>query len=94
MRVGVSEKSNAKPATPAPHSDSHLLRCHIGGAPIEIATEFRNAILRKTTVGVKADTEMICGRLMFDAVVSGRFPHSAQSPVPVYNDQGSTYAQV
>jgi hypothetical protein len=44
----------------------------MGGALVEIAAEFRNAILRKTTVGAKADTEMICGRLMFDAVVSGR----------------------
>jgi hypothetical protein len=48
----------------------------------------RNAILRKTTVGEKADTEMIYGRLMLDAVVSGRLPHSAQSPVRVYNGQG------
>jgi hypothetical protein len=53
----------------------------------EIATEFRNAILRKTTVGAKADTEMICGRLMFDAAVLGRLPHSAQSPARAYNGQ-------
>ena len=64
-----------------------MLRSHIGGAPVEIATEFRNAILRKTTFGAKADTEMICGRLMFGAAVSGQLPHSAQSPVRAYNGQ-------
>jgi hypothetical protein len=63
------------------------VRSHINGAPIEIATEFRNAILRKTNVGAKADTEMT-GRLMLDAVVSGRLPHSAKSPVRIYDDQG------
>jgi hypothetical protein len=43
---------------------------------------------KQATVGTKADTEMICGRLIFDAVVSGRLPHSAQSPVRIYNGQG------
>ena len=68
-----------------PHGDTHVLSSHIGGAPVEIATA--NAILRKTTVGAKADTEMICGRLMFDAAVSAQLPHSAQTPVRAYNGQ-------
>jgi AraC family transcriptional activator of mtrCDE len=50
-----------------PHGDSHVVRSRIGGAPGKIATEFRNAIRVKTTVGAEAHTEIICGRLMFEA---------------------------
>jgi hypothetical protein len=61
------------------HGDSHLLRNHIGGAPVEIGIDFRSALLRKTAVSEKGDTEVICGRLTFNATVQGRLPHSAQS---------------
>ena len=44
-----------------------MVRSRIGGAPGKIATEFRNAIRLKTTVGAEAHTEIICGRLMFEA---------------------------
>jgi hypothetical protein len=85
VRLGPLEAGDAPPA---PHGDSHVLRSHIGGALVEIAAEFRNAILRKTTVGAKSNTEIIRWRLMFDAVVSGRLPHSVPSSVRAYNDQG------
>jgi hypothetical protein len=62
----------------------------IGGAPLDI-TELHSAILHKNIVVAKADTEMICERLTFDAVVSGRLPPSAQSPARAYNSQGSAY---
>jgi hypothetical protein len=84
---GNRTRSRRRP--PAPHGDSQVLRSRIGGAPAEIATEFRSAILRKTTVGAKANTEMIRWRLMFDAVVPDRLPHSVQSSVRAYNGQGS-----
>ena len=92
--AGISEEIELE-AGDAPASPRRQLRVrsHINGAPIEIATEFRNAILRKTNVGAKADTEMT-GRLMLDAVVSGRLPHSAKSPVRIYDDQGLPYTLV
>ena len=47
-----AEKLEAGDALLLRHRDSHVLRSHLGGAPVEIAIEFRNAILRKT-VGAK-----------------------------------------
>jgi AraC family transcriptional activator of mtrCDE len=51
-----------------PHGNAHLLRARIraGQASTPIASEFRNAILRKTTLGVEVATEMICGQLHFE----------------------------
>jgi AraC family transcriptional regulator, activator of mtrCDE len=51
-----------------PHGNAHVLRAWIGPgqAGAAIATEFRNAILRKTSLGVEATTEMICGQLHFE----------------------------
>jgi hypothetical protein len=49
----------------------------------------------KPLVSAKADAEVICGRLMFDAVVSGRLIlHSAQSPYEYTTAMGATYALV
>jgi hypothetical protein len=62
------------------HRDSHVLRSHIGGAPVEITTEFRNAVLRRTRRRESRHGDD-WKRLMFDAVVSGRLPRSAQSAV-------------
>jgi AraC family transcriptional regulator, activator of mtrCDE len=51
-----------------PHGNAHILRARIHasqpGSPI--ATEFRNAILRKTSLDVKVTTELICGQLYFE----------------------------
>jgi AraC family transcriptional activator of mtrCDE len=51
-----------------PHGNAHVLRARIGAGQVgpAIATEFRNAILRKTSLGVEATTEMICGQLHFE----------------------------
>jgi AraC family transcriptional activator of mtrCDE len=51
-----------------PHGNTHLLRARIGAdqASAPIATEFRNAILRKTSLGLEVATEMICGQLHFE----------------------------
>jgi AraC family transcriptional regulator, activator of mtrCDE len=82
MRVRVSEEVELEAGDARLLPTATVTCCgHIGGAPAAIATEFRNAIPRKTTAGTKADTGIVCGRLMFDAVVLGGLPHSAQSPV-------------
>ena len=51
-----------------PHGNAHVLRARIGAdqAGPPIATEFRNAIRRKTSLGVEVTTEMICGQLHFE----------------------------
>ena len=51
-----------------PHGNAHVLRARSGAdhAGPPIATEFRNAILRKTSLGVEVTTEMICGELHFE----------------------------
>jgi hypothetical protein len=68
------------------HRDSHVSRSHIGGAPVEITTEFLNAILRKTRRRERRYGDD-CERLTFDVVVSGQLPHPAHSPARVYNGQ-------
>jgi AraC family transcriptional activator of mtrCDE len=47
---------------------AHVLRARIEGdqAGTPVATEFRNAILRKTSLGVEITTEMVCGQLHFE----------------------------
>ena len=51
-----------------PHGNAHTLRARISGdqAGSRIASEFRNAILRKTSLGVEVTTELICGQLQFE----------------------------
>jgi AraC family transcriptional activator of mtrCDE len=53
-----------------PHGDAHILKGRRPGersAP-PMAVDYSNAIRIRTTVGVAADTELICGRLHFDGV--------------------------
>ncbi len=53
-----------------PHGDAHILRAREPGqrpAP-PVAVDYSNAIRVKASVGVEADTELICGRLHFDGV--------------------------
>ena len=71
-----------------PHGDSHLLRNHIGGAPVEITIEFRNAILRKPRRRERPT------RLTFDVVVSGQLPHPRILRYEYTTARGSTYALV
>ena len=70
------------------HRDSHVLRSHIGGAPVEITIELRNAILRKIR---RRETPT---RLTFDVVVSGQLPHPRILRYEYTTARGSTYAQV
>ncbi len=51
-----------------PHGNAHVLRARIGAdqAGTPIVTELRNAILRKTSLGVEVTTEAICGQLHFE----------------------------
>ena len=51
-----------------PHGDAHAVGAPgaVGrGGPV--ATEYRNALRVKTSIGVEPDTELICGRLHFEA---------------------------
>ncbi len=53
-----------------PHGDAHILRAREPGqrpGP-PVAVDYSNAIRIKTSIGDEADTELICGRLHFDAV--------------------------
>ena len=70
-----------------PHGDSHLLRSHIGGAPVEITIEFRDAILRKTRRRERPT------RLTFD-LVSGQLLHPRILRYEYTTARGSTYALV
>jgi AraC family transcriptional regulator, activator of mtrCDE len=49
-----------------PHGDGHIVRSRIGGALGPVKTDFRNAIRANSSVGVEADTELVCGRLLFE----------------------------
>jgi AraC family transcriptional activator of mtrCDE len=52
-----------------PHGDPHIVRARAGaaGSSRGITSEYRNAIRRKTSVGIESDTELVCGRLQFEA---------------------------
>ena len=50
-----------------PHGTKHVVRSRTKGPDAAIATEYRNAIRAKSTVGAQPDTEIICGRLWFEA---------------------------
>jgi Cupin len=51
---------------PLPHGDGHIVRSRIGGALGPVKTDFCNAIRANSSVGVEADTELVCGRLSFE----------------------------
>lgn len=52
-----------------PHGDAHITRARISTSRgrTQVHTEVRNAIRVKTTLGVEPDTELLCGRLHFEA---------------------------
>ncbi len=50
-----------------PHGDSHAVRSRVGGAVGPIATELRNGVRQRATVDAEADTELLCGRFLFEA---------------------------
>ncbi|WP_343714456.1 AraC family transcriptional regulator [Inquilinus sp.] len=52
-----------------PHGDPHVMRARPGTAGIPTGTSkaYRNAIRHRASLGVEPDTEIICGRLQFEA---------------------------
>lgn len=52
-----------------PHGDPHVMRARPGaaGTPAGTTTTYRNAIRHRSSLGVEPDTEIICGRLQFEA---------------------------
>ncbi|MBB3473544.1 AraC family transcriptional regulator [Sphingomonas sp. BK345] len=49
-----------------PHGDSHVVRSRARGVLRPISSDYRNGVRDKGTPGVEMDTELLCGRLMFD----------------------------
>ena len=49
-----------------PHGDSHLLRSRTGGAVAQISSEVRNGVRQRSTVDARVDTELLCGRFLFE----------------------------
>ena len=51
-----------------PHGNAHVVRARIGANQISptIATEYRNAIRTKTSLGVEVTAELVCGQLHFE----------------------------
>ena len=54
-----------------PHGDSHVVRSAKNGPAFQVETAFRNAIRTRTSVDTETDTELICGRLAFEAGTAG-----------------------
>jgi AraC family transcriptional regulator, activator of mtrCDE len=50
-----------------PHGEKHVVGSCTKGPAGTITIEYRNAIRAKSTAGKKTDTEIICGRLRFEA---------------------------
>jgi hypothetical protein len=78
IRSRESRKTRSRRRLLLRHRDSHVLRSHIGGAPVEITTEFRDAILRRTRQRESRHGDD-CERLTFDVVGSGQLAHRAVS---------------
>jgi AraC family transcriptional activator of mtrCDE len=66
-RPGLSAlKLNAGDILLLPHGDSHVVRSRKTGAAAAISTEFRNGIRQRATIEGRADTELLCGRFLFE----------------------------
>jgi AraC family transcriptional activator of mtrCDE len=50
-----------------PHGDSHLMRSEAKGGPGRVATESRNGIRQRATLDAAVDTEILCGRFLFES---------------------------
>ncbi|WP_157220957.1 AraC family transcriptional regulator [Flavisphingomonas formosensis] len=61
-----------------PHGDAHVVRSHLGGVGRPIVSTLRNGIRRRSIAGESADTELLCGRLWFEA--ADRHPLLAALP--------------
>lgn len=49
-----------------PHGDSHVVRSYVKGPFHQITSDYRNGVRDKSTVDSEMDTELLCGRLLFD----------------------------
>lgn len=50
-----------------PHGDSHVVRSRARGVIRPISTEYRNGVRARATQGSDADTELLCGSLVFES---------------------------
>src|ERR1700744_2977494 len=67
-RPGLGElKLNAGDILLLPHGDSHVVRSRTAGIARPVSNSFRNEIRQRATVDVTPDTELLCGRLLFEA---------------------------
>ena len=66
-RPGLGEQRlNAGDILLLPHGDSHVVRGRAAGVAGKVSTELRNGIRQRATVDVQTDTELLCGRLVFE----------------------------
>ncbi len=49
-----------------PHGDGHLVRSQVGGVAGRMSTEVRNGVRQRATVDAQIDTELLCGRFLFE----------------------------
>ena len=56
-----------------PHGDSHVVRSKARGILRPISSDYRNGIRDKGTTGVETDTELLCGRFLFDGAEGNPF---------------------
>jgi AraC family transcriptional activator of mtrCDE len=50
-----------------PHGDSHIVRSRGRGIKQPVSTQYRNGIRERTTMATQMDTELLCGRLVFES---------------------------
>ena len=50
-----------------PHGDSHIVRSKTRGMPRPILNSFRDGIRQRTTIETQADTDLLCGQLLFES---------------------------
>jgi AraC family transcriptional activator of mtrCDE len=49
-----------------PHGDSHLVRSEAKGVAGRVSTEIRNGVRQRATLDAAVDTELLCGRFLFE----------------------------
>ncbi|WP_426409012.1 cupin domain-containing protein [Bradyrhizobium ganzhouense] len=49
-----------------PHGDSHLVRSEVRGVAGRVSTEVRNGVRQRATLDAAVDTELLCGRFLFE----------------------------
>jgi AraC family transcriptional activator of mtrCDE len=49
-----------------PHGDSHMVRSEVEGVARKVSTDVRNGVRRRATIDAAVDTELLCGRFLFE----------------------------